>query len=260
MDDETEDPGSKNAIIDSYSQDDLVDEFNDLDQDLRNQLEKRGLEDSLDLLTRLEEIIETIKDELAQIDDEHKAEVKRDPTTTDSIDLAAAVLALKVVREGLSELLIESHSINRLFSGLYDLHSGASPAGMFLALESNSRRPDSTNVQHAKGVVAAIVQAKQKVGKLSRQKAAKWTLNNLSESLRERISVRPITERTLIEWLDRYGGKSGEHDAGRHAFLEYSRIFLSCPDITEDDCASLTNGLAKELTSLKRSKHRKPLS
>jgi hypothetical protein len=131
---------------------------------------------------------------------------------------------------------------------------------MFLALESNSRRPDAGNVQFAKGVVAAIIQAKQKVGKLGRQEAAKWTLRNLSASLRERISVRPVTERTLIEWLDRYGGKSGEDDPGRQAFLEYGRLFLNWPDIKRDDCASLTDGLAKDLPSLKRAKHRKPLS
>jgi hypothetical protein len=261
MDDEKpRGPGDKSAIVENYSQDDLVEEFKDLDQTLLKQLDHRGLEDSLDVLTQLEEIIGEIRDELARIDDEHQADVKRDPAATDSIDLAAAALALMVARDGLGELGIESHALNRLFNGLQDLHNGASPAGMFLALESNSRRPDAGNVQIAKGVVAAIIQAKQKVGKLGRQEAAKWTLKNLSASLRERISVKPITERTLIEWLDRYGGKSGDDDPGRQAFLEYSRLFLNWPDIKKDDCASLTNGLAKKLPSLKRTKHRKPLS
>jgi len=259
-DEKPQDPRNKSAIVENYSQDDLIEEFKDLDQNLWKQLDRRGLEGSLDVLTRLEETLKEIEDELVRIDDEHQANVKRNPAATDSIDLAAAALALKVVRNGLSELGIESHSLHRLFSGLQDLHGGASPAGMFLALASNSRRPDAGNVQVAKGVVAAIIQAKQKVGKLSRQEAAKWTLKNLSASLRERISAKPITERTLIEWLDRYRGKSGESDPGRHAFLEYSRLFLNWPDIKKDDCASLTNGLAKKLPSLKRGKHRKPLS
>src|SRR6266436_7342145 len=183
------DVGNKSAIVENYSLDDLVDEFKDLDPDLRKQLDRRGLEDSLDLLTRLEEIIEEIRDEFTRIDDAHEADVKRNPAATDSIDLAAATRALAVVRNGLSELLIESHSLNRLFNGLQDLHTGASPAGMFLGLESNSRRPDASNIQSAKGIIAAIIQAKQKVGRLSRQEAAKWTLKNLSVSLRERISV-----------------------------------------------------------------------
>jgi hypothetical protein len=258
-DKKAQNPG-ENEVTESYSKEDLVEEFKDLDQTLRNHLERRGLDGSLDVLTKFEEVLRKIENELVGIDDEHRADVKRNPAATDSVDLAAAALALMVVRDGLVELGIESHSLNRLFAGLQDLHGGASPAGMFLALESNSRRTDAGNMQFAKGVVAAIVQAKQKVGKLGRQEAAKWTLRYLSTSLRERISIKPITERTLIEWLDRYGGNSGERSPGRKAFLAYSGRFLTWPDIRKDDCSSLTNKLAKTLPTLKRAKHRKPLS
>ena len=41
MDDEKpQDPDNKSAIVDNYSQDDLVEEFKDLDQDLRKQLDR----------------------------------------------------------------------------------------------------------------------------------------------------------------------------------------------------------------------------
>jgi len=245
---------------DCYTEDDLVEEFKDLDQHLRKHLEQRGLDGSLEVLTQMEATLERIKEELKGIDHTHQEDVKRNRWAADSVDLAAGALALMVVRDGLREVGIYSDSLDRLFSGLQDLHMGASPAGMFLATESKNRRPDAANIQFAKGAVAAIVEAKQKVGRLGREGAAKWVLKNISTDLCGRLSIKPITARTLIEWLDRYGGKSGGLGPGRSAFLQYSRVFLKLSDIKRDDCASFTNGLAKKLPALKSAKHRKPLS
>lgn len=238
----------------------LVEEFRDLGDDLRKQLVDRGLEASLEKLTNLEELLEDIEQDLAEVEVNHAAEIQRDPDAVDSVDLAAAGEALKIVCDGLAERGIESPSLKRLFSGLQDLHGGASPAGMFLPSQSKNRRPDPVNIQSAKGSIAAIVHAKQKVGKLSREEAAKWVLRNLSPKLQGRISVQPVTQRMLIEWLDRYGGRFGGQSVGRTAFLAYSEAFSRYSDMRPDDCESLSKGIAEKLPALKRAKHRKPLT
>jgi hypothetical protein len=254
------DPTVPDNSVQECAERDLVEEFRDLDEHLRKELMDRGLETSLVMLTDLEELLEAIEQELAEVEVNHAAEVQRDPDAVDSVDLAAAGEALKIVCDGLAERGIESPSLKRLFSGLQDLHGGASPAGMFLPSKSRSRRPDPGNIQFAKGSIAAIIHAKQKVGKLGREEAAKWVLKYLSPQLQGRISLQPITRRMLIEWLDRYGGRSGGTSVGRMAFLAYSEAFSKYSDMRPDDCASFSNGLAEKLPALKRAKHRKPLT
>ncbi len=260
MNERKPDPLPNQDSIEEFSERDLVEEFRELDDSLRKKLESRGLETSLEILTHLEEMLDYIEEELAEVEVNHAAEVERDPDAVDSVDLAAAGEALKIVCDGLAERGIESPSLNRLFSGLQDLHAGASPAGMFLPSKSKSRRSDPRNIQSAKGSIAAIVHAKQKVGKLGREEAAKWVLKNLSPKLQGRISLQPITQRMLIEWLDRYGGRFGEPSVGRAAFLAFVEAFSRFSDMRPDDCTSFSNGIAEKLPALKRAKHRKPLT
>jgi hypothetical protein len=248
-------PFTNSSPTETFSQDDLIEEFRDLNESSLEHLEASGLEGSLEKLSRLESVFQTIEDDLAKIDGEYAVNTQANPDKRDSVELASAILALEVVRR-----FIESPSLNRLYNGLLDLANGSSPAGMFLPAKTKSRRPDSANIQRAKGAIAAIIYAKQKIGKLGREEAAKWVLNNLSPNLRGRLYQKPISTRTLIDWLDRYGGKTGERGHGRDKFVECSMHFLNWPDLREDDCASFTGGLAKELPTLSRAKHSKPPS
>jgi hypothetical protein len=125
---------------------------------------------------------------------------------------------------------------------LFDLSEGGAPAPILQPHGNNKgRRADVSSVLGMKGVLAGLMHVQQKAG-MSRHEAAKWIADNVSPKLAARISRKPITARQVEEWLDRFGGKYAEQDAGRKAYLTWSQY---SGRMTKDLFKTVTERIAK---------------
>jgi hypothetical protein len=176
----------------------------------------------LEHLRALRGEIDLLRFELAHIDTIHELDEANDPGEKGKIELVAAAAAVNEVRKFLS-LIAPSHSLELLQRALADLVAGGTIAAMFSPLEETSnRRPDPPSVMSLKGALAGIMHCQQGAG-MSREQAARLVARNISPKLVARISNRPISARTVEEWLDRFGGDHAENNAGRRSFLIWSR-------------------------------------
>lgn len=219
----------------------LREDFVKLDEDQLKLLKDRGLDDIIFLLQNYSDVFENLQARWADIDE---------GTESRADDLGSALKALLAMRDSLDGYIIPSKAIERLMMGLGALAAGASPPLMFSPRGSAQRPPDAHSVQAAKGSVAAMAYIQQKRGRLSRKQAAEWAVKNISPSLTVRISRKPITPRTVIEWIDRYGGKTAEDSPGREHFRATMRTYMQGELTSGDQFRVFTEDNASRLPSL----------
>lgn len=180
---------------------------------------------AIERLTRFGEIgveLTILNFELAKIDKVHEVEEANDPYEKGKIELVASALALKEVCSFLS-MIAPSHSLTLLQNALAELVLGGAPAAMFAPLNDlNNRPPDTPSVMAVKGALAGMMHIQQSAG-MSREQAAHWIARNISPNLVVRISRKPISARSVEEWLDRYGGDFAANNAGRKSYCTWSR-------------------------------------
>jgi hypothetical protein len=202
------------------------------DDDLHRMRDVGGLWGSIKLLQTLLGLFWDLGTRLEQIDNEQKAiasQIGKDPEYPDiaTSELLAATRALEEVLKTLGERGIASDALERLHNALIALAYDSSPPGMLTPTEQTSRPLDAPAVQAAKGMLAAALHMRQKVSGTSRKEAAVWVVKHTLPELIHRISRKPITSRTVIEWLDRFGGKHATPGPGRDAFLAWSETFAA---------------------------------
>ena len=204
------------------------------DQERERMRNHGGLLGSIDLLQTLLRLFWDLKTRLEQLDEEHNplvSEINKLPKCETvwpdvaTSELMVATLALEEVLKTIGERGLASQALERLHNALLALvHDAASP-GMLTPTEQTSRPVDAPAVQAAKGMLAAALHVQQKMRSASRNEAAGWVVKHASPELMRRLSRKPITSRTVIEWLDRFGGKHATGGFGRDAFLSWSKIF-----------------------------------
>jgi hypothetical protein len=176
----------------------------------------------LDFLDELSGDLKTLRDELAEIEKEHESDLVRFPDQIGKADLGASIFALDAVYRFLLARA-PCHNLMLLRGALVEIVIGGSPAAMFHPEDHpKGRRQDVPTVMATKGILAGMMHVQQSTG-LSREEAAKWIVEHVSPSLVARISRKPLTARAVTEWLDRYGGKFAEPNAGRKSYLVWSR-------------------------------------
>jgi hypothetical protein len=206
----------------------------------------------LDYLERLQWSVDTLWDELDDNSVLHAKNLVQFSDYEHVVDLSAAVGAIDVVinflRSSPSESLSTADRLKRfkifkdLGQALLDLLDGGAPAPMLRPQSKGSgRRADVSSVLAIKGVLAGLMH-RQQHGGMSRPEAAKWIADNMSPKLASRISRKPITARMVEEWLDRFGGKYSEQDAGRKAYLVWSR---EDPPLTKERFKAITKRIAE---------------
>jgi hypothetical protein len=205
-----------------------------------------------DLGSRLEQIDKEQQSVASQIDQHSEA---IDPLCPDiaTSELLAATVALEEVLRTLDKRGVNSDALERLHRGLIALANDSSPPGMLTPTESPSRPLDPPTIQAEKGMLAAALHVRQKVSGESRKEAAAWVVQHTSPELIRRLSRKPITSRTVIEWLDRFGGKHGAAGSGRDAFLFWSETFgrwNARVPFTGNDLIAVTKSHAMHLPAL----------
>jgi hypothetical protein len=172
-------------------------------------------------LERTRNDLDTLTDDLTEIERLQKLDLAKHPGKKDKLEMAACILALDAVCRFL-RLRAPHDNLELLGRALRDLAAGASLPAMFQAFDcAPGRRPDAPSVMAAKGILAGIMHAKQSAG-MSRERAAKWVVRHVSPTLAAQISRKPLTPRVVEEWLDRYGGDFAETNAGRKSYLVWS--------------------------------------
>ena len=224
----------------------------DLEKLTRKKLQGREVETiraAIERLTRFGEIgveLTILNFELAKIDKVHEVEEANDPYEKGKIELVASALALKEVCSFLS-MIAPSHSLTLLQNALAELVLGGAPAAMFAPLNDlNNRPPDSPSVMAVKGALAGMMHIQQSAG-MSREQAAHWIARNISPNLVVRISRKPISARSVEEWLDRYGGDFAANNAGRKSYCTWSRGEA----VSAAKFRDITERMAKELPARK---------
>jgi hypothetical protein len=188
-----------------------------------------------DYFELLQDSVDRLWDDLADNAAFRVQNLSRFSEDKQACDLFAAVLAVNAVIDFLrfsptrSLSIVDRHNRLKIFDelrqALLDLGEGGAPAQMLRPQPKNrGRRADVPSVLSLKGVLAGLMHCQQRAG-MSRHQAAKWIADNMSPKLAERISRKPITARMVEEWLDRFGGKYAEQDAGRKAYLLWSQDF-----------------------------------
>jgi hypothetical protein len=206
----------------------------------------------LDYLERLQWSVDTLWDELDDNSVFHAKNLVQFPDHKHVVDLQASVGSIDALINFLRSSPSQSLSIAdrrkrfKIFKDLgqasLDLYDGGAPAPMLRPQSKGSgRRADVSSVLAIKGVLAGLMHRQQRVG-MSRPEAAKWIADNISPKLASRISRKPITARMVEEWLDRFGGKYGEQDAGRKAYLVWSR---EDPPPTKERFKAITERIAE---------------
>jgi hypothetical protein len=163
----------------------------------------------------------SLNSELIEIDKLHALEGVTEHERG-KLELVASAASLKEVRNFLS-IIAPSHSLMLLGNALTDLLEGGTVPAMLTPLnEFTNRPPDSPQIMAIKGALAGVMRTLQDAG-TSREAAANLIARNLSPELATRISRKPITARTVEEWVDRFGGDHVEENSGRRAYRTWSR-------------------------------------
>jgi hypothetical protein len=205
----------------------------------------------LDYLELLQDSVDDLWDKLADNRAFHVKNLARFSDYEHEVDLVAAVLAVDAVVDflqfsptkslGTADRHKRFKILDELRQALRDLSEGGAPAPMLRPQSKGSgRRADVSPVLALKGVLAGLMQRQQRAG-MSRHQAAKWIVDNMSPKLASRISRKPITARTVEEWLDRFGGKSAEPNAARKAYLVWSG---DSPPLTKERFKTMTERIA----------------
>ncbi len=137
----------------------------------------------------------------------------------ENVELVLSIHALTVVSRFL-RYRAPSRVVDLLKAGLSQVFEGASPP-MFRGRKDSGRPSEVSVIHQVKGVLAGLMQVKQKSG-MQRATAATWVARNIAPELASRLSVKQITSRAVLEWLDRYGGKHPPDDPGGKAFKVWS--------------------------------------
>jgi hypothetical protein len=138
----------------------------------------------------------------------------------ENVELHLAILALVAVQQFLI-IRAPSKAIDLLRGGLAQVMAGSLPL-MFRSKKGSGRPTESALIHQVKGVIAGLTRVKQDSG-MRRNEAAAWIARNMPPELASRITAKPITTRTVIEWADRYGGKHPPPDPGGRAFHLWKR-------------------------------------
>ena len=208
--------------------------------------------DLLDYLELLHDVFDDLWNSLADNRARHLEDLARFPDEKPNCDLVAAIVALNAAvtflrycpksaiagRRPYSYLKI-SEDLSRALS---DLSEGGAPAPMLRPLTIKGRRPDVSLVLGLKGILAGLMERKQREG-MTRQEAARWIADNTPPKLAARISRKPITARSVEEWRDRFGGKHAPQDTARKAYLVWSQ---ESSQLTKKDFKRITEGLIEE--------------
>jgi hypothetical protein len=205
--------------------------------------------EQLEHLEDLQGDLEDLADEFANIDRALSKITEGSPDEANVAELFSATRALEAVSDFLL-IRAQSEAIRRLQVALWQLILGGPLPAMFEPEGVSGRRPDTETMQWVKGALAGFMHFQQTTGGLSRKEAAKWIADNISPKLARRISSRPISGRTVEEWLDRYGGKHPPDDPGGKAFKVWSSRSATWP-LTKTKFREITERIATTLPSPK---------
>ena len=206
----------------------------------------------LDYLGLLHEVFDDLWNELANNWARHVETLARFPDERPYRDLVAIIVALNAVVKFLRLCPKSAITAGRPYSyfkileklsqALSHLREGGAPEPMLRPLTTRGRPPDVSLVLGLKGILAGLMEQKQREG-MSRQEAARWIADNTPPKLAARISRKPITARMVEEWRDRFGGKQGERGPARKAYLVWSR---DSDQLTKQDFKTITKNLIEE--------------
>ena len=208
--------------------------------------------DLLDYLELLHDVFDDLWNELANNWARHEETLARFPDERPYRDLVAIIVALNAVVKFLRLCPKSAITAGRPYSyfkileklsqALSHLREGGAPEPMLRPLTTRGRPPDVSLVLGLKGILAALMDQKQREG-MSRGEAARWIADNTPPKLAARISRKPITARMVKEWRDRFGGKQGEQGPARKAYLVWSR---DSDQLTKQDFKTITKNLIEE--------------
>jgi hypothetical protein len=204
--------------------------------------------EALDGFTKITRDLRTLGIKLLAIEDVYERDAAKFPEHLGMVDLFACAMAMKAVKKFLL-MRVVSRNLQMLIDGLVEIAMGTPPAAMFHPRDhSKGRRADSLFVMRAKGAVAAEMHVLQSTG-MSRQEAAEWIVRHISPNLAARISRKPLTARTVEEWLDRFGGSYAEYNEGRLKYLFISSLRREA--ISPQRFREITEHMAKDLLARK---------
>jgi len=195
--------------------------------------------EQLEYLEFVQDDIEDLADALEIVDEEHRQGALAFPNQIALIELSSSIRALREI-EAFLTVRARSDSIGRLEEALIQLWGG-SRVGMFELQGQKGRPRDVPTIQTVKGILAGLMHVKQATG-MSRGKAAKWITDNISPALASRIARKPITARSVIEWLDRYGGNHPPDSPGGRAFKTWKNFDSK---LTEVKLQEMTERMAR---------------
>jgi hypothetical protein len=204
----------------------------------------------LKYLSSLRGDLDILEHDLDEADKLHEApELIDDPNARGKIELVAGAISVNVVRSFLLCLLHRSRSLDLLEKALIDLTDSGIVPSMFYPLRNfDSRPPDPNSIVAFKGALAGMMHVQQRAG-MSRKEAAEFLARNVAPRLAAQLSRKPLTARMIVEWLDRYGGKSGEEGVGRKFYKSWSQG----EPVSPQKCREITERMAKTLPARKPS-------
>jgi hypothetical protein len=206
----------------------------------------------LDYLGLLHDVFDDLWNELANNWARHLENLARFPDEKPHCDLVATIVALNAVVKFL-RLCPKSaitagrpyfyfKTLEKLSQALFHLHEGGAGEPMLRPLTTRGRRPDVTLVLGLKGILAGLMDRKQREG-MTREEAARWIADNTPPKLAARVSRKPITARAVEEWRDRFGGKHAPQNTARKAYLVWSQ---ESGQLTKKDFKRITERLNEE--------------
>ena len=239
------------TIEDDRSEAELCDDLRKLKRKLRG----RDVQ-TIQVAIRELEALAAIRRDIAWLDDDlaeadrllEFQELNDDPNARGKVELVAAALAVKSAYS-FASVTSPRRSLKLLQNALVDLVSGGTVPAMFFPLRDVTNRPPAPDsIVAIKGALAGIMHVKQSAG-MSREEAAKFVARNIVPRLAAQLSRKPLKARTVEEWLDRYGGKSGEKGVGRKTYLMWSRG----EPVTAEKLREITERMANTLPAQKPS-------
>jgi hypothetical protein len=184
--------------------------------------------------------IEQLVAYLTILDEMHKRWTTEHPGGLGVFERAWSLYALNAVLSFLKPC--EPEVLTMLTIALVDVEFGGHPA-IFQPQASSRKRPaDSSIVQRVKGYIAGFTHKKQKEGMTLRQ-ATTWVAQNMAPDLARKLAPRGVTQRTVREWVDRYGGEHPPRDSGGRGFKFVDTLPES--KLTESYLREMTATLAR---------------
>jgi hypothetical protein len=131
-------------------------------------------------------------------------------------------MALYSIIDHFADYELELNPLLRLRDALVS----AEPVAMLMPPRGTGpgRRRDRPYKQRAQGMLAGMVRLRQDLGE-AREQAAWWVAQHCPRVLEQKLAPKEggkagqLTKTNVLEWLDRYGGRTGDPGSGRDAFL-----------------------------------------